>query len=198
LSGIFMAATPVDIFIHDTYFIVGHIHYVLFGGSLFAVFAGIHYWFPKMFGRMLSETLGKIHFWGSFVAFNCTFFMMHVVGMAGMPRRYAQYNQFDTWKDLVGVNRFMTWSAFALGAFQLVLIANILISLVKGKRSGANPWNATTLEWSAPSPPPHGNFAVIPNVYRGPYEYSSPESAEDWLPQDRLMPGDAKAAAGAH
>lgn len=196
LSGIFMAATPVDIHIHDTYFIVGHIHYVLFGGSLFGVFAGIFFWFPKMFGRMLSETLGKIHFIGTFIAFNCTFFPMHIVGAAGMPRRYAAYaieqGTSNTWAHLQPYNEFMTYSALALGAFQILLFVNIFWSLFAGKKAPQNPWNANTLEWTLPSPPVHGNFFPIPEVYRGPYEYSSPLVAEDYLPQSRKLDPEAE------
>ena len=196
LSGIFMAATPVDIHIHDTYFIVGHIHYVLFGGSLFGVFAGVAFWFPKMFGRMLNETLGKIHFIGTFITFNCTFFPMHIVGAAGMPRRYAAYaveqGTTNTWAHLQPYNEFMTYSALALGAFQILLFVNIFWSIFAGKKAPRNPWNANTLEWTLPSPPVHGNFFPIPEVYRGPYEYSSPLVAEDYLPQSRKLDPEAE------
>ncbi|HTR63650.1 MAG TPA: cbb3-type cytochrome c oxidase subunit I [Candidatus Binataceae bacterium] len=184
LSGIFMANTPVDMYIHDTYFIVAHIHYVLFGGSLFAVFGGIEYWFPKMFGRMMSEKLGKLHFWITFVAFNCTFFPMHILGMGGHMRRIYNPTQYDFLKPLEPINHFITISAFVLGAAQFILLANIIWSLRKGERATDNPWHANTLEWSTPTPPPHGNWpGAVPVVYRGPYEYSSPESAEDYLPQ---------------
>jgi len=184
LSGIFMASTPVDMYIHDTYFIVAHIHYVLFGGSLFAVFGGITYWFPKMFGRMMNEKLGKIHFWITFVAFNCTFFPMHILGMGGHMRRIYNPQQYDFLKPLEPINMFISISAFVLGAAQFLLLANMIWSYFKGEKATENPWHANTLEWSAPSPPGHGNWpGAIPVVYRGPYEYSSPESAEDYLPQ---------------
>jgi len=185
LSGVFMAATPVDIYIHDTYFIVAHIHYVLFGGSLFALFAAITYWFPKMFGRMMNETLGKIHFALTFVFYNLTFFPMHQLGLKGMMRRLYDPYQYAHLAPLQGLNRFVTVCAFLLGATQLLFAANFVWSLFKGKKAERNPWRANSLEWSAPSPPPHGNFATTPVVYRGPYEYSSPESEEDYLPQDR-------------
>ncbi len=187
LSGIYMAATPVDVHIHDTYFIVAHIHYVLFGGSLFGAFAGIYYWYPKMFGRHMNRTLGYIHFWLSFIAFNMTFFMMHVVGMGGMHRRtqnpYEKYVYID---GMLPMNRLMTHAAILLGFTQLILLFNVLWSMWKGKKAEQNPWNANTLEWTAsPTPGIHGNFGpVIPTVYRGPYEYASPEVDEDWLPQD--------------
>ncbi len=184
LSGIFMACTPVDMYIHDTYFIVAHIHYVLFGGSLFAVFGGIVYWFPKMFGRMMNETLAKVHFWITFVAFNCTFFPMHILGMGGHMRRIYNPTQYDFLKPLEPVNMFISISAFVLGAAQFLLLANMIWSYYKGEKATENPWHANTLEWSAPSPPGHGNWpGPVPVVYRGPYEYSSPESAEDYLPQ---------------
>ncbi|MHB8382286.1 MAG: cytochrome c oxidase subunit I [Candidatus Binataceae bacterium] len=184
LSGIFMACTPVDMYIHDTYFIVAHIHYVLFGGSLFGIFAGVTYWFPKMFGRMMNERLGKIHFWITFVAFNCTFFPMHILGMAGHMRRIYNPQQYDFLKPIQPINMFISISAFVLGSAQFIFLANIIWSYFKGAKATENPWHANTLEWSAPSPPGHGNWpGKVPEVYRGPYEYSSPESAEDYLPQ---------------
>ena len=188
LSGIFMANTPVDIFIHDTYFIVAHIHYVVFGGSVFGIFAGIYYWFPKMFGRMMNETLGKIHFWLTFVAFNCVFFPMHILGVGGMMRRIYNPTQYEFLLPLQPINVFITISAICLGLAQIPFVINFFWSLFAGKQAGLNPWQANTLEWSAPSPPPHGNWGeTLPVVYRGPYEYSSPEVAEDYLPQDRPL-----------
>ncbi len=188
LSGIFMASTPVDIFIQDTYFIVAHIHYVVFGGSIFGAFAGIYYWFPKMFGRMMNDRLGKIHFWGSFVFFNGTFFPMHIVGVGGMMRRIYNPLQYDFLQWTGPWNVFMTVCALLLGLFQIPFVINFLWSLFRGPKAPLNPWQANTLEWTAPSPPPHGNWGVtLPTVYRGPYEYSSPEVAEDYLPQDRRL-----------
>jgi cytochrome c oxidase subunit 1 len=188
LSGIWMACTPVDMYIHDTYFIVAHIHYVLFGGSLFGIFAGITYWYPKMFGRMMNETLGKIHFWITFVAFNCTFFPMHILGMAGHMRRIYNPTQYEFLKPIQGINEFISMSAFVLGSIQFLFLANFVWSYFKGAKATENPWHANTLEWTAPSPPPHGNWpGAVPTVYRGPYEYSSPETAEDFLPQSQLL-----------
>src|SRR5512142_2493746 len=180
LSGIFMASTPVDIFIHDTYFIVGHIHYVLFGGSLFGAFAGLYFWFPKMFGRKMSETWGKVHFWLSLIFFNGVMFPMHILGMRGMQRRIYDYTQYSHLKGLQPLNIFMSFSAFALGVSQIVLIVNFFWSLRKGERVGDNPWKSNTLEWQTSSPPPHENFAEIPVVYHGPYEYSVPGMAQDY------------------
>jgi cytochrome c oxidase subunit 1 len=195
LSGIYMAATPVDIFIHDTYFIVAHIHYVVFGGSIFGIFAAIYYWFPKMFGRMMNETLGKIHFWPTLIAFNCTFFPMHILGVGGHMRRIYNPMQYDFLHPLQPINVFITISALCLGIAQIPFAINFFWSLFAGKKATENPWQANTLEWTAPSPPPHGNFGELPTVYRGPYEYSSPEVEEDWLPQTRRLEG---AVARAH
>jgi cytochrome c oxidase subunit 1 len=185
LSGIFMAATPVDIYIHDTYFIVGHLHYVLFMSSLFGIFGGVYYWYPKMFGRMMNETWGKIHFALTFIASNCTFYPMHILGVAGMRRRIADPSQSLFEAHLQGLNTFMSVSALVMGAVQVIFIANFLISLFWGKRVDRNPWRSNTLEWTAPSPPPHGNFAVTPVVYRGPYEYVS-ANGEDHIPQTQV------------
>ncbi len=195
LSGIFMASTPVDIFIQDTYFIVAHIHYVVFGGSIFGVFAGIYYWFPKMFGRMTNERLGKLHFWLTFLAFNATFFPMHIIGVGGHMRRIYNPTQYEFLQPFQHWNVFISVSAFVLGLAQIPFVINFFWSLLAGPKAPLNPWNANTLEWTAPSPPPHGNWgATLPTVYRGPYEYSSPEVSEDFLPQNRpLAPASAKA-----
>jgi cytochrome c oxidase subunit 1 len=200
LSGIFMAAVPVDVYIHDTYFIVAHFHYVLFGSTLFGVFGGIHFWFPKMFGRLMSEPLGKLHFILTFIGFNGTFFPMHLLGVAGMPRRYANPYQYQYLEHLLPMNQVMTVSAIIMGCAQFILIFNFLWSMKFGQKCGRNPWRANGLEWSAPSPPGHGNFDVPPVVYRGPYEYSNPAAPEEddyWMqtdPRGRT----ARPAAAAH
>lgn len=183
LSGIYMANTPVDIFIHDTYYIVAHIHYVVFGGSLFAIFGGIVFWFPKMYGRYMNDTLSKIHFWLTFVAFNCTFFPMHILGVGGHMRRISNPQQYEFLQGFEGMNIFITMSAFTLGFAQLLLVFNFFWSIYRGKVAEQNPWQVNTLEWEAPTPVPHGNFVQIPTVYRGPYEYSVPGEKEDWIPQ---------------
>ena len=190
LSGVFMASTPVDIFIHDTYFIVGHIHYVLFGGSLFGAFAGLYYWYPKMFGRMMNETWGRIHWAITFVTFNLVFFPMHFLGMRGMPRRIYDYTQYSLFKNLQPMNQFMTICLFVLGVGQIILVFNFFLSMRRGKLAGNNPWHATTLEWQTASPPPHENFTGrIPTVYRGPYEYSVPGHGSDYSPQNEVPAG---------
>jgi cytochrome c oxidase subunit 1 len=194
LSGIFMAAVPVDLHIHDTYYIVAHFHYVLFGATVFGVFGAIHFWFPKMFGRMMNESLGKLHFVLSFIGFNCTFFPMHMLGVAGFPRRLADPYNYQYLEHLLPLNRFITYSALLMGFAQFLLIGNFLYSIFKGKKVGRNPWNANSLEWTAPSPPGHGNFDIPPVVYRGPYEYASPLVEEDFLPQTRYLPNEDRHA----
>ena len=186
LSGIFMASTPVDIFIHDTYFIVAHFHYVV-AGIIFAMFAAIYFWYPKMFGRMMNETWGKIHFILTYIFFNAVFFPMHFLGVGGHMRRIYNPMQYEFLATFQPWNVFITVSAFLLAVSQIPFVVNFFWSLFAGKQVDENPWQANTLEWSAPSPPPHGNFGAIPQVYRGPYEYSSPEVREDYLPQDRTL-----------
>jgi heme/copper-type cytochrome/quinol oxidase subunit 1 len=188
LSGIFMAAHAVDIQIHDTYFIVAHIHYVLFGGSMFGIWAGLTFWYPKMFGRMMNDRLGQIHFWLSFIFFNCTFFPMHILGIGGFPRRIYDYTYATYSHELYQpMNQFISYSAFALGLVQVLFVVNFIGSWIWGPRAGRNPWLAATLEWETPSPPPHGNFEKVPVVHHGPYEYASPLVEEDWLPQTRWV-----------
>ncbi|MBI2090717.1 MAG: cbb3-type cytochrome c oxidase subunit I [Deltaproteobacteria bacterium] len=193
LTGIFNGSAPIDIYIHDTYFVVAHFHYTLFSATFFAGFAGITYWFPKMFGRMMNETLGKIHFWLTFIFFNATFIPMHFVGLGGMMRRIANPMEYEFLKSLQPVNEFITVCAILLLISQIPFVVNFLWSMIRGSVAERNPWQANTLEWSAPSPPPHGNFETIPVVYRSPYEYSSPEATEDWLPQDRPLTPSAAA-----
>jgi cytochrome c oxidase subunit I len=169
ISGVMLAIIPFTIHVSDTYFIVAHIHYVLFGGSLFTIFAGVYYWFPKMTGRMYDETLGKIHFWTTFVFFNLTFAPMHVVGIEGMPRRVADYaDQFATWNLIISL------ASFGVGLSTLVFLYNMVVSWKGGPRAVANPWRALTIEWQVSSPPPIFNFDSVPTVVGGPYEYGVP------------------------
>ena len=161
ISGVMLAIFPVDWFLTDTYFVVAHLHYVLFGGSVFAIFAGLYYWFPKMSGRMLSEGLGKASFWLMFIGFNLTFLIQHSLGLSGMPRRVYDYPQEAGWE---GMNLISTIGSFLLGIGVLVTVVNVLISLRSGRRAGNDPWRANTLEWFTQSPPPDNNFDVIPRV----------------------------------
>jgi cytochrome c oxidase subunit I len=184
LSGVFMAATPVDIYIHDTYFIVAHLHYVLFGGSLFAIFGAVTYWYPKMFGRLMNPFWGRVHFGLTLVFYNFVFFPMHQLGLHGHMRRIYDPTQYEFLKPLQPLNTFISISAFLLFASQIIFALNFIISWFKGEKASDNPWRDNGLEWTVPSPPPHGNFATMPHVYRGPYEYSSPQSDDDFLPQN--------------
>ncbi|MBI2996861.1 MAG: cbb3-type cytochrome c oxidase subunit I [Deltaproteobacteria bacterium] len=187
LTGIFNGSAPVDIYIHDTYFVVAHFHFTLFSATFFAGFAGLYFWFPKMFGRMMNEILGKIHFWLTFVFFNAVFIPMHLVGLGGMMRRIANPMQYEFLQPLQPTNVFITVAAVLLIVGQIPFVVNFFWSLFRGRVAERNPWQANTLEWSTSSPPPHGNFETVPVVYRSPYEYSSPEVAKDWLPQDQPL-----------
>src|SRR5204863_487986 len=169
LSGVMLGAVPIEIHVTATYFIMAHIHYVLFGGSVFTIFAGIYYWFPKMTGRMYDERLGKLHFWLTFVGFNLTFFPMHFIGLQGMPRRVADYA--DRFAD---VNLFISIASFGLGASTLVFLYNMARSWAHGPLASGNPWRALTLEWQVSSPPPVFNFDELPQVVGNPYEYGVP------------------------
>jgi cytochrome c oxidase subunit 1 len=151
-----------------------------------------------MFGRMLSEKLGILHFWLTFVFFNLTFFPMHILGITGFPRRVAEYLHYQTYGQYQPMNIFITWSAFALGLSQLPFVINFIGSWFWGKKAPANPWLATTLEWEAASPPPHGNFEKTPVVHHGPYEYATPLVKEDWLAQTRWVDGAQTLASAKH
>ena len=169
ISGIMLAMIPFDIHVSQTYFIVAHIHYVLFGGSVFTIFAGVYYWFPKMTGRMYDDRLGKIHFWSTFIFFNLTFGPMHIIGIEGMPRRVADYAQkFADWNLFISI---MSWG---LGLSTLFFLYNMIASWRGGPRAVANPWRGLTLEWQVSSPPPIFNFDTLPTVVGGPYEYGVP------------------------
>lgn len=184
LGGIFLGSSTSDIYLHDTYFVVGHFHFMIGGITLFAIFGGIHYWFPKMFGRMMNATLGKIHFWFTFIPFFLVFLGMHFVGLGGVPRRYYSFDKYDFTHRFQGMQTHISYIAFILGAAQFLFLFNFFWSLWRGEKAESNPWDAASLEWTAASPPPHGNWgAVQPTVYRWPYDYSVPGEAADFIPQ---------------
>jgi cytochrome c oxidase subunit 1 len=185
LTGLPLGLAPPDIHLHDTYYVIGHFHYVVAPGTIFALFAGIYHWFPKATGRRMNDLLGKIHFWGSFVCINIVFMPMFIQGLAGMNRRmYDGGAQYAHNAGLpLQLHIWIAMAAWTLGLFQIPFIFNFFWSIWKGKPVSDNPWDATTLEWSAPSPPGHGNFLTEPIVYRGPYEYSVPGAAKDFTPQ---------------
>ena len=169
ISGVMLGMVPLDIHVSDTYFVVAHLHFVLFGGSVFTIFAGLYHWFPKMTGRMYDETLGRVHFWGTAVGTWGTFVPMHWLGLQGMPRRVSDYaDQFGNW------NLVVTVFAFILGVSQLVFLYNMIVSWRFGPRAAANPWRANSIEWQVSSPPPIFNFDQIPRVVGGPYEFGIP------------------------
>ena len=161
LSGVSLAVVPIDFQVTDTYYVVAHLHYVLFGGSVFAIFAGIYYWFPKITGRLMDDRLGKWQFWTLFVGFNLTFFPMHILGLMGMPRRVYTYNSQYGWDAL---NMLETIGAFIIAVAILIFIWNVMKSLRSGEKAGNDPWDGQTLEWTTSSPPPAYNFAAIPTV----------------------------------
>ena len=191
VTGLLFAQPAIDVYFHDTYFVVAHFHMIMGLAAVFSIFAALQFWFPKMFGRYMSETLGKVHFWITIIGVYSIFIPMHFLGMAGAPRRYAQFTEFTYLSKLQPLAIHITWAAFVTGAAQLILLFNIFWSIRRGKKAPDNPWQATTLEWVIPSPPPHDNFGdVDPVVYRGPYEYSVPGAPK------RLHDADCAARSG--
>jgi cytochrome c oxidase subunit 1 len=188
LSGIFLDQPALDSTLHATYYVVAHFHIVMGVAAIFGIFAATHYWFPKMFGRMMDETLAKLHFWLTFAGAYCIFMPLHFVGTAGGVRRYTDFTGVDYLTALLPLHRFVTFAAFATGAAQIIFLYNFFHSRRSGAQAPKNPWNATTLEWTTTSPPPIDNFGGnLPRVYRGPYEYSVPGAKTDFLPQDLVI-----------
>ncbi len=184
LTGLPLGLPAADIPLHDTYYVIAHFHYVVAPGTIFAIFAGIYYWFPKVTGRTFDPFLGKIHFWLSLVFINIVFAPMFWVGMAGVSRRLYDQTVYAHGLAVQPAVELSSWAAWLLGLAQIPFIINFFMSIRKGRTVSDNPWEGTTLEWVAPSPPPHGNFASVPVVYRGPYEYSVPGSAREFFPQN--------------
>jgi cytochrome c oxidase subunit 1 len=183
LTGLPLGLTASDIYLHDTFYVIGHFHYVVAPGTLFALFAGIYYWYPKATGKQLNESLGKVHFWTSFVAMNFIFMPMFFQGMAGLSRRLYDPTIYAHGRAVQTLNVVISAGAWALALAQIPFIVNFFMSLRTGAKVAENPWHATTLEWAAPSPPGHGNFLTEPVVYREPYEYSVPGKSSDYSPQ---------------
>ncbi len=195
LTGLPLGLSAPDLHFHDTYYVIGHFHYVVAPGTILALFAGIYHWYPKATGRVMNELLGKIHFWGSFIAMNVVFMPMFITGLAGVNRRlYDGGLEYAHAQDVLGWNVVSSYGAWALGFFQIFFIFNFFWSIRHGKQVDDNPWKATTLEWQAPSPPPHGNFTTPPEVHRGPYEYSVPGAATDFTMQGQASDPDPEPA----
>ena len=186
VTGIFLGSSGSDIYFHDSYFVIAHFHYTFVPIAIISVFAGLYYWYPKMFGRLMDERLGKIHFWGTIIPFNGIFIPLFYLGAAGDHRRIYNYENFpqSSTPFLQDLRIFATLSLVVMLLAQIPFLYNFFTSMVKGKVASKNPWNANTLEWVAESPPPHGNFKEYPNVYRPPYEYSVPGRRLDFWPQN--------------
>jgi len=197
LTGLPLGFNYSDLHLHDTYYVIAHFHYIIAPGTIFALFAGIYFWFPKITGRMMNEFWGKVHFWCSLIFMNLIFQPMFAQGMAGMLRRMADgganYSQAKVpgaigglSDRIMGFHTYILWAAVALGLAQIPFIINFFWSIKNGQKvTSDNPWGSTTLEWQTPTPPPHGNFAQTPQVCRGPYEYSVPGHPTDFTPQNQ-------------
>ena len=197
ITGLVLGQTSLDLPMHDTYFVTAHFHLVMGVASIFGMFAATYFWFPKMFGRLMNEKLGKIHFWITFVGVYCIFVPMHTMGIAGMPRRFAQFTEYEYLKSLHPLVVFVSIAAIATVLVQILFYFNLFWSMFKGAKATDNPWDATTLEWNTPSPPPHDNFAgVLPVVHRGPYEFAVPGAPNDFLMQSDPEPPDVAAGEG--
>jgi len=219
LTGLPLAFIFIDLALHDTYYVIGHFHYVVAPGTIFALFAGVYHWFPKATGRIMSDKLGKLHFWPSLLGMNLVFAPMFIQGMGGFHRRWydggANFKQtsevsnfwtelnsnlfgffgMEVPNNLLGLNVLMSVGAFILALGQVPFILNVFLSIKGGKKVASdNPWNCTTLEWATPTPPPHGNFTFEPVAVRGPYEYSAPGIDQDFFPQWESEPGKAATA----
>jgi cytochrome c oxidase subunit 1 len=197
ITGLILGQSSLDLPAHDTYIVLAHFHLVMGVASIFGMFAATYFWFPKMFGRMMNERLGQLHFWVTFIGVYAIFVPMHVMGLVGMPRRYSSFTEYEFLKSLHPLVMFVSLAAIITITVQLVFYFNLVWSLFKGKKAGENPWEATTLEWITPSPPPHDNFAgVVPTVYRGPYEFAVPGAPRDFVMQTEPEFGEQPALKG--
>ncbi|GHE67864.1 MULTISPECIES: cytochrome c oxidase subunit I [Roseivirga] len=184
ITGIFLGNSAIDIQLHDTYFVVAHFHLVMGAASSFGLLAGVYHWFPKMFGRMMDARLGYIHFWLTFIGIYSVFFPMHYIGIAGFPRRYYSFTNFDAFSGFTDLNMFISIAAIATFIGQFIFLFNFFYSIFRGRKAPANPWKSTTLEWTTPRVPGHGNWpGEIPKVYRWAYDYSKPGAEDDFIPQ---------------
>ncbi len=184
ITGIFLGNSAIDIQLHDTYFVVAHFHLVMGSASFFGMIAGVYHWFPKMFGRMMNDKLGYVHFWITFVGVYLVFFPMHYIGIAGFPRRYYSWTNFETFSGFADLNTLVSVAAILTLSAQFIFLFNFFYSIFRGRLAPLNPWNSNTLEWTTPRNPGHGNWVgEIPSVYRWPYDYSKPGAAEDFIPQ---------------
>ncbi|MFZ0769985.1 MAG: cbb3-type cytochrome c oxidase subunit I [Candidatus Sulfotelmatobacter sp.] len=192
LSGPFLAQPVLDIQLHDTYFVVGHFHLIMGVAAIFGMFAATYYWFPKMFGRMMNETWGRVHFFLTLAGTYAIFMPMHYLGVAGGTRRYSQYTEVAYLQKLMPIHQFMTYAAIITIAAQFIFVINLFWSMFKGPKASDNPWEATTLEWTTATPPPHDNFGgITPVVNHGPYEYGVPGAARDYVMQTDPPSGSA-------
>ena len=209
LTGLPLGLAAADLYLHDTYYIIAHFHYVVAPGTIFALFAGVYFWFPKMTGRKMNEFWGRVHFWCSLAFMNIVFMPMFAQGIKGMLRRMSDGavnysaarvpNAIDALPgSVMQLNGVILWAAICLGIAQIPFIINLFWSISHGEKVGDNPWRATTLDWQTPTPPPHGNFAHEPHVVRGPYEYSAPNHATDFTPQDEPESSSAPLNPNAH
>jgi cytochrome c oxidase subunit 1 len=184
ITGIILADSALDINVHDTYFVVAHFHIVMGASAIFGMFCGVYHWFPRMYGRMMNNKLGYVHFWLTFVGVYGVFFPMHFVGLAGAPRRYFTYENFPMFESLQNINIVITGFAIMAALAQGIFLFNFFYSIFKGKRASQNPWNSNTLEWTAPVEHLHGNWpGSLPEVHRWPYDYSKPGKENDFVPQ---------------